>query len=341
MVCVLYRYSKGMVIIAGTATAGTRSRYLLATVAFAACLVQVRGLGFVGDIVTGVADVVSETKDFSLTDTIENAACETCAKGKWRRKCDDCKDCAAGRYNDMEDQPFCTYCSAGKFASGTGSVQDCTRCPRGYSSPLGGDRCFRCPIGRFTPPIGESSEHSLFCVLCPSGWKGVNYKTDHGKAFLVRNRTDLETEPELCEPCEPGRYTDNAQSIFAGTVEMSEWEKIQNGQEINIASIAEEDRLRLSFDEIMTNGYRGSVKKNNLGAATEVYGHVDPVCPQCGVGTGTERPGQSTCLECAPVSILPPNPNPNPNPVSSYAGRIDLQHACGDPLAPVAGCSHI
>ena len=208
--------------------------------------------------------------------------CDTCPKGKWRRKCDDCKNCPLGRYGFIEDQTRCTFCGVGMFAGREG-MTECSLCPKGFSAPLGAKQCYRCPVGRFTPPIGQTIEHSSYCTLCPSGWKGVNYESDYGKAFLVNRSVyppnEPSVEPDLCEPCEIGHFSDNALNIFAG---------------INEA---------IFFEEISVNGFIGSGKDGTLQPKANAYGGVDPVCPLCALGTDTYTSGQSKCLNCQPVSM--------------------------------------
>jgi len=113
-----------------------------------------------------------------------------CAAGQfWVKEDSPCKNCEAGRYQELTGKSVCKACGKGKF-----------RNEKNGNEGVGADQpeklaCVKCASGQYQ---GETARSS--CDKCPAGRKGQALPAGVDQGFFDAN--------SACEDCPSGRYQD-------------------------------------------------------------------------------------------------------------------------------------
>ena len=115
-----------------------------------------------------------------------------------------CIYCTAGKYNDNTGQQQCTNCLAGTYNNEIGSISIdyCTPCAAGKSSPTGSDfvgDCFNCVAGKYNNVEGG------LCKNCATGKYSSTVAATTCKNCEAGKYND-ETGLSSCKDCVEGRY---------------------------------------------------------------------------------------------------------------------------------------
>jgi hypothetical protein len=230
--------------------------------------------------------------------------CEQCPTGKYYPSSGGhvCLDCPRGHYS-TPGSAYCSGCPAGKYI-GQGSIE-CMPCPVGFFSPSVGDQsCEPCSTGRYA-----GTEGMISCTLC-----------SRGKAGDVTQAT---SESEACKSCLPSTYAAYSGSSqcalcppgsFCPDSGMSDPDACSAGKfAVLKGSLFCDDcpagRFQSQTGEAMCdlcaagkyNVMNGSSSGSDCqlcptGTATYMPGY--PVCIDCGHYAYTEGVGSSVCFEC-------------------------------------------
>ena len=140
---------------------------------------------------------------------------ETCPVGSYYTKdCTDvhcsgrvfaCRACGAGRasaYQGATKAGQCTFCPAGKFASGLGNT-GCTACPASKFAPnVGARSCVGCPLGRFSSTVGSTKITDCQLGYAPPPPPGCG-----PGEFVKIPKTSAAGSTVTCQVCPVGRYS--------------------------------------------------------------------------------------------------------------------------------------
>ena len=140
----------------------------------------------------------------STDDVVRRNRCQECPRGTYgdqmkQETKEECKNCNAGRYSDVEGvskrtsiEVVCKACVAGRYSKDEGNVKDsdCENCGSGtWSSTEAATSdvaCKPCGIGRYSDDVGVFDNAS--CTVCDVGSEQI----EEGKAY--------------CLPCAPGKF---------------------------------------------------------------------------------------------------------------------------------------
>lgn len=147
-------------------------------------------------------------------------ACTKCETGKSQMLTGQvlCTDCPTGLFQDSlgstsckacpvgytSRSTFCEGCAVGKFGTLSGTISDCTECPKGYSQPhTSQSSCNGCVRGKY-----QNVEGSSTCITCASGKFGDSNRqtTDGCKNCL--SGTYSYAGSSSCLLCPDGYYQD-------------------------------------------------------------------------------------------------------------------------------------
>ena len=225
--------------------------------------------------------------------------CQECQRGtygdqKKQETKEECKDCMAGRYNDIEGLPkdfdqVCNACVPGKYSTEEGNTKDsnCINCGSGTFSSIqaatSSAACKLCSVGKYSADVGVADES--LCKACELGFE----QEEKGKAY--------------CLPCTPGKFGEMNNGVHVCTL----------CPENTFSSVSKQQML-------CNNCARG--RTSSVGAVTcllcPVGQYVDgdgcticeigkyqskmeqATCVSCKMGTVSNKKGASLCLACLP-----------------------------------------
>ena len=195
------------------------------------------------------------------------AGCSNCLKGEFRSTNDTqaavCHQCAAGFYQDQEQQASCLPCIPGTYNDQLGNI-GCKLCdPNFYTNITEQLSCKSCPNGSF------SIRGSASCVSCAGGTAGAT--CDECLEGTYRSGTD--DQAAICRDCPEGFYQGN------------------EAQESCLPCIPGE------YNDEKKQPKCKSCGKNEYSNVTE-----EKACKSCPSGKSS-IPGSAKCNECPPGKI--------------------------------------
>ena len=153
------------------------------------------------------------------------SSCTACPAGKYAVNNNQCMDCIAGKYSDIEGASTinnCIDCIAGTYSPtiGAGSIDSCKACATGTYSVTEGapsiSTCRSCPAGKFAgvqgalacsscPDYQYSAAGASKCSDCPSDSYGINNQCTPCTSYTCNLRSKIvpctSKKDAYCEDC--------------------------------------------------------------------------------------------------------------------------------------------
>jgi hypothetical protein len=189
---------------------------------------------------------------------------------------DDCKDCSAGRFSEIEGLAY------------NGESFTCKFCPSGFFQDSGKTYCLPCSLGKFQNQEGQDK-----CEICLTGsFNDATQATACKHCSVGFNTPNNRNGASLCVPCIPGKYGMKDDDKATCRKCPAGWYRGDDDDD-------DTDAARCIQ---CPSGWDTNLKKQSTGCsscAIGKYGSTPGTCTYCPGNQYQESAGKTSCEECA------------------------------------------